>query len=258
MKWLGLFRRGKSDSGADSLRGLLLDAAREGDEESLGRMCRDERDRILANFRTWQKVPKKLQADPNAIDRYARGMIAVADWFARNGSRQLREALQGAGGDNPIMRWQERFGESDRLKASGHFAEAIGILEEIAKEMSSYKGSAVSKYLPMVRGSLGECFFRTGQIDRAYEVTRGALDGCLRSGDIEGVIVYCGNLAEICGKRGEVDEAKYWLIVSTNGMIQNGQEERAAQVRRRHGLEPIRGLIETKEPFQSPEVERGR
>jgi hypothetical protein len=33
-------------------------------------------------------------------------------------------------------------------------------------------------------------------------------------------------------------------------MIQNGQEERAAQVRRQHGLEPIGGLIDTKEPFQ--------
>jgi hypothetical protein len=250
MKWLGLLRRGKPDSGADLLRDSLLDAAQEGDEESLGRMCRDERDRILANFRTWQKVPKELQADPSAIDRYARGMIAVADWFARNGSPQLWEALQGPGGDKPIERWQERFGESDRLKANGHFAQAIVILEEIAKEMSRYKGSAVSKYLPMVRGSLGECFFRTGQIDRAYDATRAAFDGCLRSGDIEGVIVYCENLAEICGKRGEVDEEKYWRILSTNSMIQNGQEERAAQVRRQHGLEPIGGLIDTKEPFQ--------
>jgi len=33
-------------------------------------------------------------------------------------------------------------------------------------------------------------------------------------------------------------------------MIQSGQEERAAQVRHHHGLEPIGGLIEAKEPLR--------
>jgi len=201
-------------------------------------------------FQNVAEGPKGPAGDPHAVARYAEGMVAVAEWFARNGSPQLREALQGAGGDNPIPRWEDRFGETDTLKANGHFAEAISILEEIAKEMGRYKGSAVVKYLPMVHGSLGECFFRTGQIDRAYEATRAALDGCRRGGDIEGVIIYSENLAEICGKRGEADEAKYWLIVCTNGMIQTGQEERGAEVRRRHGIEPIRGLIEAKERFQ--------
>src|SRR5437016_5438169 len=195
MRWLELLRRGKSGSSVDLLRDLL-NAANMGDEEALDRMCRDERDRILANFQTWQKVPKALRADPNAVDHYVRGMTAVAHWFARNGSPQLLEALQGAGGDNPMLRWRDQFGEIDTVKANGRFGEAIAILEEIAKEMGNCEGSAVVMYLPMVHGSLGECFFRTGQIDRAYEATRAALDGCQRSGDIDGVIAECGNLAD--------------------------------------------------------------
>lgn len=249
MGWLDLLKRGKSGSSADLLREALLDAAEMGDEGALDRMCRDNRDRILAEFQTWQEVPHALRADPEAVARYGRGLVAVADWFARNGSPQLRETLQGVGGENPILRWQRWFGEADTLKVEGRFAEAITILEEIAKEMRSCQGSAVETYLPMVHGSLGECFFRTGQLDRGYGATRAALDGCLRSGDVEGAIVYCGNLAEICGKPEEVDEAKYWLIVTTNLMIQTGQVARAAQMRRDHSLEPTTGLIEAKGPL---------
>jgi len=249
MGWLDLLKRRKSRSSADLLREALLDAAEIGDEGALERMCRDNRDRILAEFQTWQKIPEALRADPKAVARCGRGLIAVADWFARNGSPQIWETLQGAGGDNPILRWEDRFGEADTLKVEGRFTEAIATLEEIAKEMGSCQNSAIETYLPMVQGSLGECFFRTGQLDRAYGATRAALEACQRSGDVEGVIVYCGNLAEICGKRGEVDAAKYWLIVTTNAMIQTGQVERAAQVRRDHGIEPTAGLIEPKGPL---------
>jgi hypothetical protein len=162
MKWLELLRRGKSDSSADLLRDLVLDAAKKGDKETLDRMCRDERDRILANFRMWQKVPKELRADPDAVARYVRGMIVVADWFARNGSPHLREALRGAGAGNPITHWQDRFGESDRLKANGHFAEAIVILEEIAKEMTSGRDSSPApRRVSAVRCDSGRDWYRS-------------------------------------------------------------------------------------------------
>ena len=81
---------------------------------------------------------------------------------------------------------------------------------------------------------------------RAYDATRAALDGCQRSGDIEGLIVYCGNLADICRVLGEDAEARYWLIVTTNALIQTGKVERAAKVRREHCIEPTAGLIEVK------------
>ncbi len=250
MGWLEAFRKRKSVPSLDQLRDSLLSAADTDDEVAIGKICRNEKDRILTNFHLWQKVPEALQADPQAVARYAHGLIAVAEWFARNGSQKLVTMLQMNDPKNPIHRWQDRFAEADTLKIKGHFAEASSILEGIAEEMNKYRGSAVTKHLPMVHGSLGECFFRSGQIQRAYDATRAALDGCLRGGDIEGVIIYTDNLARICKERGNVDEARYWLIASTNAMIQTGQEERAAQVRRSHNLEPIGGLIEAKKPIQ--------
>jgi hypothetical protein len=100
----------------------------------------------------------------------------------------------------------------------------------------------------MVYGSLGECFFRSEHMDRAHQATRKALEGCLRSGDLEGIVTYSGNLVEICRKRGKADEARYWLIATTNAMIQTGQAEHAIKLRREHGIEPAIGLIKVQEP----------
>jgi len=243
---LNFFKRRESQLSGDDLRDVLFDAAAAGDHEGFDRTCRVKSDRNLAEFKTWLKAPEAVRADPKAVARYGQGLIAVAQWFSHNGSPQLWEVLQGEGSDNPILHWQDRFVEADKLKTQGRFTEAIKILKDLAEDMSKCRGSAVDRLLPMVNGSLGECFFRSGQLDRAYEATRAALDGCQRGGDIDGLIVYCGNLAEICSARGEDDESRYWLILTTNAMIQTGKVEQAAEVRQKHGLEPTTGLIEVK------------
>jgi hypothetical protein len=248
---LNFFKRRESGLSGNVLRDVLFDAAETGDKEGFDRTCRVNRLRILSEFRTWLKAPEPeaLRADPNALARYGQGLIVVAEWFARNGAPQLQKALEGQGRDNPILRWQNRFSEADKLKIQGRFTEAIEILKDLAEDMSKRRGSAVERYLPMVHGSLGESFFRSGRLDRAYEATRAALDGCQLSGDIHGLVTYCGNLAEICSARGEDDEEQYWLIVTTNAMIQTGEVERASEVRRKHRLEPTTGLIEVKGPL---------
>ena len=248
MAWLKFLKKDNPASDSRVLRDELFNAAGTGDEAAFDTMCLVNRDRIVCEFKTWQKVPAPVRADREALARYAHGLTAVADWFARNDAPQLMEAFRGEELKNPSLRWKVRFGEADALKAQSRFTEAGEILEDLAKGISSCRGSAVERYLPMVHGSLGECFFRSGRFDRAYETTRAALDGCQRSGDIEGIIAYCGNLAEICAVRGEADEARYWLIVTTNAMIQTGESERAAEVRRQHGLEPVEGLIVAKRP----------
>jgi hypothetical protein len=247
--WLNFFKRRESGLSGNALRDLLFDAAETGDKGGFDRACRVNSGRILAEFKTWLKVPEMLKADPKAVARHGEGLIAVAEWFERNGAPQLLEVLQGKGRDNPVLNWQDRFGEADKVKSQGRFTEAIEILKDLAEEMSKCRGSAVETYLPMVHGSLGECFFRSGRFDRAYEATRTALDGCQRSGDIQGLVAYCGNLAEICSARGEEDEARHWLIVTTNAMIQTGEVERAVEVRRKHRLEPTTGLIKVKGPL---------
>jgi tetratricopeptide (TPR) repeat protein len=247
--WLKLFKRRESGLRGNVLREALFHSVETSDQEGFDQTCRLNRSVILREFKTWQRAPEEVRADPKAAAHYAEGLIAVAEWFARNGAPQLQEALQGKEGDNPILTWQRQFSEADELKIQGRFNEAIEILEHLAEDMSKCRGSAVERYLPMVHGSLGECFFRSGRFDRAYEASRGALDGCQRSGDIQGVITYCGNLAEICSARGEDGEARYWVIVTTNGMIQTGEVERAAELRCKYRVEPATGLIEVKGPL---------
>jgi hypothetical protein len=195
------------------------------------------------SFKTWLRSPDGVRTHPKAINRYGQGLLAVARWFEREGSPQLLAALEGEGRDNPISRWRDTFGEADVLQSKGRFDRATAILEKLVHDIQKCRGMAVELYLPMVQGSLGECFFHLGQLDRAAQVTRSALDGCLRSGDMEGVIAYTGNLAEICGKRGDHAQQRYWLILTTNAMIQTGQKEHSAEIRRLHGLEPAEGLI---------------
>ncbi len=228
MGWLNFFKRRESRLSGNELRDVLFDAAAAGDKERFERTCRVYSGRILSEFKAWLKAPEALRADPKAVARYGQGMIVVAQGFARNGAPQLSAALQGEGRDNPILRWQDRFVEADKLKTQGRFTEAIEILKNLANDVSKFQGSAVERYLPMVYGSLGESFFRSGNLDSACEATRVALEGCQRSGDIEGLVIYCGNLAEICSARGKDDEARYWLILTTNVMIQTGQVEQAA------------------------------
>jgi hypothetical protein len=160
--WLNFFKRRESGLSGNALRDVLFDAAEKGDKEGFDRTCRVNSGRILAEFKTWLKGPEALRADPKALTRYGQGLIAVAEWFARNGEPQLEEAIQGKGRENPMLRWQDRFGEADKLKIQGRFTEAIEILEDLAEDMSKCRGSAVEKYLPMVQGSLGESSSEVG------------------------------------------------------------------------------------------------
>jgi len=225
-----------------ALRDALFNAAQRGDERELDSLCRANHDRVLEEFKTWLRTSEPLRA-PEAINRYGQGLAAVAEWFERDGSPQLMAALEGEPRDNPISRWSDALHESDVLKGEGRFEDATAVLEKLVGEMSKYQGTAAEQFLPMVHGSLGECFFHLGQLDRASEITRVALDGCLNGGDMEGIIEYTSNLAEICGKGGDEAQQRYWLILSTNAMIQAGQKERATGVRRLHSIEPIEGLI---------------
>lgn len=150
--WLKFFKRRESRLSGNALRDVLFDAVETGDKEGFDRTCRGNRLRILSEFKAWLKAqePDTLRADPKALARYGEGLIAVAEWFARNGAPQLQVAIEGQGRDNPILRWRDRFSEADRLKAQGRFSEAIEILDDLAKDMSKCRGSAVERHLVQI------------------------------------------------------------------------------------------------------------
>jgi hypothetical protein len=245
---LNIFKKSKLWLDSNALREALFDAVEANDVGLLEELCEKNRERILAHFQNWRTLPEAQRNDRN-VARYGRGLTAIANWFKSHGSSKPSEILEGNEKTNPIDRWQKQFGRANTLKADGHFDEAIAVLKDIQDDMNQCKGSAVDKYLPMVRGSLGECLFRTGDLESAFSETRAALDACLRNGDIEGIIIYCGNLGELCRKREEPKESRYWITVSTNLMIQAGRAEQALRVRKAHGIEPTTELISIKGPL---------
>ena len=83
MAWLKFLKKDNSASDSRVLRDELFNAAGTGDEAAFDTMCLVNRDRIVCEFKTWQKVPAPVRADREALARYAHGLTAVADWFAR-------------------------------------------------------------------------------------------------------------------------------------------------------------------------------
>src|SRR5262249_23190206 len=110
-------------------------------------------------------------------------------------------------GDNPVLRWQESLKQAREEMASLRLNDAIARLTDLAIDVGRLRGTAVEDYLPVVLGSLGECYFHSGQHDRALEPTRQALERVRHRDDVEGIVAYLGNLYEIHRYRGEPQPA---------------------------------------------------
>src|SRR5947209_16395565 len=101
-------RREEPIRDAGRLRQALFEAAQAGDARRLERLCRANRSAVAENFPGWQKVPEELRDDPQALQRYIEGLMAVAQTFAdRLGSPELLQRLMGSSQDNPLVRWQD-------------------------------------------------------------------------------------------------------------------------------------------------------
>jgi hypothetical protein len=81
----------------DRLRDALFAAARAGDARRLERLARANEAAVLAHFRTWQKVPEAVRADPAAVQRYVHSMIADLNASLRLERDRLLTAEQKCG-----------------------------------------------------------------------------------------------------------------------------------------------------------------
>lgn len=246
---MGIFHFLKKSRGAtppEVVREALFDAVAADDDGVLRVLCEEHRDIILEYFSTWRTIPETVRDDADGIARYANGLIGVALAFEEQGEHQLLELLQGMRDQsNPILRWEEDFTAAREAMSSGAYGRAVVLLEGIAGEMSRLQGTAIDEYLPAVQGALGEAYYRMSRFDQAYEATFAAFAGCQDTGDLDGVICYCGNLAEICKCMGRREEHRCWLITTTNLMIHAGRAEDAAELRAQFDIEPRDAIIAT-------------
>jgi hypothetical protein len=146
---------------ARQLRQALFQAAQGGDVRRLERLCRANRAAVVEQFPGWQKVPEGLRDDPQALQHYMQGLVAVAQTFAdRLGSQELLQRLMGSPQDNPLLRWQEGLRQAEALMAELRYAEARQLLSDLLIDARGLRGSGVDTYLPITLGRLGECYFQ--------------------------------------------------------------------------------------------------
>lgn len=199
---MGLFDRlfGKPASpipDPDRLRDELFAAAQAGDARRLERLARANEAAVLAHFRTWQKVPEAVRADPAAVQRYVHSMIAVAQFFAeRLGHSELMAALAGPPESNPIVRWQAALRHARELLDDLRYDEARPVLADALIDARGMSGTGVDSLLPVTHGFLAEAYFHTGRAAEAVPHLEQALAACERTGDVAGVAAYLGSLFE--------------------------------------------------------------
>jgi tetratricopeptide (TPR) repeat protein len=232
----------------DELRRLLWETASRGDEAGLERLSRQHRATIVQHFPAWRKVPDEVRTDPARLEGYIQAMAAVGRLFAqRLGDPSLLQSLTGDPATNPLARWQQELEKAQKEMEELHYAETASRLADLLIDVRGLKGSGVDAYLPVTYGLLGECYFQTGQADKAVAPTEQAQALCRRSGDSEGTVTYLGNLYEIHRYRGAAAAAAETATELADCLEQQGQADEAARYRRqaelvRHG-EPLCRVI---------------
>jgi hypothetical protein len=229
MGWFDRWR--KSGRRSEISRDVLFQAANSKNPQRFVELCSEHSDWVIANFRSWTTLPVEIRSDPASARAYATGLLLTARAFAANGHPELLEMLMPEGDDNPLVRWPARLTSARELLASGNAAGAQAIAESAIREMEPCTGPGVDEYLPKAWGILGEIRFHSGNHDGAHQATERALDLCRRSGDHEGTVVYCGNLAEIARVRGDRVAHITWLSEGIEAAQSAGLTQHAEKLR---------------------------
>lgn len=252
---MGLFdflkpRQGERIDDPMALRERLLDAAASGDTKLLALLCKTNRDTIQNHFAEWQQVPDEVRQDPEAVERYATGMISVAQCFAEQlGEPELIQGLMGPADSNPITQWQTTMEEVGELMAGFGFEDAITQLVESFRQLEGLQGPDASQMRAITIGRLGECFFQSGRPKDAIPHMKEALELSEAGEDREGVRAYVGNLFEIHRYMGQSETASMFCERLAELAAQEGNTKEAERFRKRAAIiregEPLnRAVVE--------------
>lgn len=216
----------------DLLRQELLATA--SDPRALERLCRQHRDLIRQHFDAWRTVPAEIRDQPQLVQSYLNGLVAVAETFAhRLGDPGLMQMLLGPQGTNPIDRWRQSLDAVRKLKDDLRYPDAVAQLTDLLIDVRKLKGTAVDAYLPITLGELGECYFQSGDAVKALAPTRQALDLVQRAADHEGIRAYLGNLYEIHRYLDQPDEAANCMAQLADAHDRHGDATEARRCRAR-------------------------
>lgn len=192
---------------SDQIRDLLFDAIARGDSDALTTAVTTHETTILDAFASWRTVPDALREDPAGLQRYANGLIGIAQLFHQRGRPELLALLTGSAEDNPIEAWRETLSQANELREQLRLAEAVALLTDLLIDTRELAGSGVDTLRPPTYGLLGDLQFHRGQAADGLEPTRQALAGCEALGDHVGTRTYLTNLYEMHRSLDQRDDA---------------------------------------------------
>ena len=215
-------------SDPEYLKNFLFEAVWAEDHRRLERTLRANRQVVLDHFPAWQKVPEALRGDPAAMRRYVQAMLAIAQLFAqRLGAPELLQRLMGGDRTNPLVQWQNGLGQAKQLMAKLRYAEARDLLTNLLIDVRGLQGSGVDTNLPITLGLLGECYFQSGQAEKALPHMEQALRLCEQAGDAEGIVAYLGNLYEAYRYLGQSEKAAGYVEQLAEALERQGRPDRS-------------------------------
>jgi tetratricopeptide (TPR) repeat protein len=210
----------------------LLQAAAANDEARLAALCRDNQAAVLAHFDEWRRVPEGMRDRPADLNRYALGLMAVAQCFDKQLHQpELLRLLIGTEANNPLTLWQHRLADVRKLFDQLRYSEAKDLLTNLLIDMRGLRGPGVDVYMPVTYCCLGECYFQSGQAGRAVRPAQDALELADKAGDPDGAAISLRNLYEIYRYLGQSQNAAAAAANLAERYAAQGKEKQARRFR---------------------------
>jgi len=203
-----LFKSKPKPLSPEALRDELFDLAARGDLPALERLCRKHAETIAQHFLQWRTLPPATRDDAQQFERYAQGLITIAQLFSQKlGQPALVAVLQGAPDENPLERWKtSMLSARDEMQRLDFDKAAERISQELVR-VRTLDGMAAQEMIAITLGTLGECHFQQGHGHDALVATSEALESCRSREDQDGLRTYLRNLCEIHRYLGETEKA---------------------------------------------------
>lgn len=193
----------------NQLKQDLIMALKENNSRQFADLCNQNKKMIFANYGEWQKAPQGLQDNAEQFRDYGNFLVGVAQYFAQQGDGVLMQKLIGHADDkNPFDQIKNQLKKAEHLVVENHHKQAIKLLSEAKNGLKSFTGPLKDDMMTKADGLIGVANFHLGKLKEAIACTRQALESCQKSGDIEGIMAYSGNLVQMYRQNNQPDEAE--------------------------------------------------
>ena len=181
---------------AEQLRDRLLAVAFS--KHKLRALCTQYRDQIVENVKFLCKAPKDFDPTSEAVNAYVQRLGTVAQYLANEcGAPELWNELCGTPDSNPLLQWERWYEELHARMERLEHRQLIDEAREFIERSKTLEGHAARQNEAFLQGRLGELLFHSGNPVEAIQPYRAALELCRESDDVEGILIYLGNLLEV-------------------------------------------------------------